>query len=91
MYAANENYGGISPTKQSIKNYLAMYFNCSDMELVEGFDTLRTRHICQGSNQIVLLNKFCIPVPTSRGMIAVETFFCQRCRKLIVNKESLEM
>ena len=87
----NENYGGISPTKQSIKNYIAMYSNCSDIEMVDSFETLKARHVCPGTNMVILLDKMYIPVPTSRGMVNVETFFCQRCRKLIVNKESMEM
>ena len=82
---------GISPTKQSIKNYLMMYSGCNEMEVAESFDTIRTRHICLGSKEIIILDKTFVPVPTNRGIINVEVFFCPRCRKLIINNESMEV
>jgi hypothetical protein len=85
----NETMGGISPTKQSIKNYLCMASNCMTAESVGEFDTLKARHICKGSNMIVLLDKAIIPVPTTRGMINAEVFYCLNCGKLIINDSSI--
>lgn len=81
---------GISPTKKSIQEYISLYSNCSDMELVECFDTLRTRHICKGIKQIVILDQSTIPVQTTKGLINVSVFFCGRCRKIIIDKSSME-
>lgn len=94
-----ENFGygypngqmGISPTKQSIKDYVCLMANCSSVDMVDEFDTLKARHICQGSKVISLLSKDFIPVPTTKGMINVEVFFCPMCRKLIINKASMEV
>ena len=98
-----ENYGGmmniqygnhelgISPTKKSIQDYVCLTTGCSSYEVVEEFETSMTRHICPGSKVIKLLNKAVIPVPTSRGMINVEVFFCPMCKKLIINKASMEV
>lgn len=80
---------GISPTKQSIKNYLTMVTGCSCIEEVDMFDTQRTRHICPGSGYISILDSGVIPVQTSRGIVNAEIFFCPNCYKLIVNKDSL--
>lgn len=87
----NEMMGGISPTKQSIKNYLCMTSNCMTVESVGEFDTPKTRHICKGSHNIVLLDKSIIPVPTTRGMINAEVFYCPNCGKLIINDSSITM
>lgn len=87
----NNMNGGISPTKQSIKDYICLYVNCSSVLTVPEFDTLRIRHICKGFKRIILLDKSCIPVPTTKGIINVEIFFCNTCRKLIINKSSMEV
>lgn len=87
----NNYMGGISSTKRSITDYLILYSGCSDIETVDYFDTVRTRHICNGIKQIVLLDQTIIPVPTNKGVINVGVFFCNRCRKLIVDKSSMEV
>ena len=81
--------GGISPTQQSIKNYLGMVTNCFSMETVDEFETLRTRHICPGSRVIQILSRSYVPVPTTRGMINADIMLCPMCRKLIINKSHM--
>ena len=86
--AVNSN---IVTSKKSILDYLGYFAGTQDLEVVSEFDTVRARHICRGyKKEIVLLNKDIIPVPTSNGNICVEVFFCPRCRKLLVNSQSLE-
>lgn len=80
---------GISPTIKSIKDYICLYTNCSTVDVVDEFDTLKTRHICPNSNVIVLLDKMTVPVPTVKGIVNAEIFFCPVCRKTIINKSSI--
>lgn len=82
---------GVSPTKKSIKDYLCLYSGCTDVVLIDDFETVRARHICKGSCFIQLLDKQVVPVPTSQGIVNVEVFFCSRCGKLIINNSSLEL
>lgn len=78
-------------TKKDILAYLQNYTCASEVEQVVSFDTPRARHICRGCKEIVLLDKQVIPVATSSGGIGVEVFFCVRCRKLLINSQSLEV
>lgn len=87
----SEFMGGISPTQQSIKDYVCLASGCNSVEVVDEFETLRARHICQGTKLIQVLNKTFIPVPTTKGMVNVEVFFCPVCRKLIINKSSMTL
>ena len=82
---------GISPTKKSIQDYVCLATNCNSVEVVDSFETLKTRHICQGTKDIRLISSSIIPTPTSMGMINVEVFYCPYCRKLIINKSSMEI
>lgn len=82
---------GIAPTKQAIKDYVCLATGANSVEVIEEFETPRTRHICQGSSVIQLLDKRVIPVLTTKGMINVEVFFCCYCRKLIINRSSMEV
>lgn len=91
MYGYDNFMGGISPTQKSMKDYICLSTNCSSVEMVDEFDTLRTRHICPNQKYINLLDKSYVPVPTSKGMVNVEIFFCPICRKLIINKSSMEI
>lgn len=85
------NCNGISPTKKAIKDYLCNITNCSSVETVEDFETLRTRHICQGSKIINILDKNTISVQTTKGVVNVEFFLCSMCGKLIINSSSIEI
>ena len=78
-------------TKKDILTYVQNYARPSEVEQVESFDTVKTRHICRGFKEIVLLDKQVIQVPTTNGYIGVEVFFCPRCRKLLINSQSLEV
>ena len=84
---------GIAPTKRSIIDFICLNTQCSSYVLVDEFESLRARHICPAISQknIWLLEKDTIPVPTTKGMIGVEVFFCPYCRKLYINKSSLEI
>lgn len=86
-----DEFRGISPTKQSIRDYIRLFTNCSHDEMVDEFSTLRTRHICSGSKNIIVLDKSVIPVLTTKGMVNVEVFLCPKCRKLLLSKESMEI
>lgn len=85
----NDNMGGIAPTQQSIKDYVCLASGCYSVDVVDEFETLRARHICEGTKLIQVLNRTFIPVPTTKGMVNVEVFFCPMCRKLIINKSSM--
>lgn len=87
----NRQNMGISPTKQSIKDYVCLSTNCTSVEMVDEFETVRARHICLGTRVIKLLDKIYVPVPTTKGMLNVEVFLCPICRKLIINKSSMEV
>lgn len=91
----NYNYAGmntgIAPTKQAIRDYVCMFMGANSVELVDDFETLKARHICQGTTMIQLLDRRYVPVPTTKGMINVEVFFCTNCRKLIINRSSMDM
>lgn len=78
-------------TKKDILYYLQNMMQPREVEQVVEFDTGRTRHICTGYKEIVLLDKQIIQVPTGNGVVCVEVFFCPRCRKLLVNSQSLEV
>lgn len=82
---------GIAVSKTQILDYLRNFAGTPNVEVVSDFDTQQARHICEGTKEIVLLNKDVIPVPTSNGSLGVEVFFCPRCRKLLVNSGSLEV
>ena len=79
------------PTKKELKEYLVNYLGACDVVAVDEFDTLRTRHICNGGKNILLLERSYLGIPTDYGVIQAEFFFFQNCRKLIYNKSSIEL
>ena len=81
---------GISPTRAAIRDYVCMCCNAKDVDIADDFDTVLARHICVGSKNIVLLNRTYVPVPTTKGVLNVELFLCQKCRKVILNKSTME-
>ena len=86
-----EMQGRNHTTKREILEYIKMFAGTQDLEQVDSFETLRARHICAGTNIIKILDKNVIEVPLNQGgSILVETFFCPMCRKILVNKQSLE-
>lgn len=90
MYSGGQ-YKPHKPTKKDLENYIAGSLGASEVIKVDDFETLRTRHICKGTTNIQILEKRIFNVPTDYGMIGVETIFCPCCRKLLINKESLEI
>lgn len=78
-------------TKKDILSYIQNLVCPSEVEQISEFDTIKTRHICKGFKEIVLLDKQVVNVPTSSGSVGVEVFFCPRCRKLLINSQSLEI
>ena len=82
-------------TRQQILESLRRMYCPSDLVVVE-FETDRARHICPGTHHIKILNKDVanVRVPIDYGMIdvvPVEVIFCPNCKKLIVNRYSLEV
>lgn len=78
-------------TKRDIIEILRYNYGASDVVQVDDFDSERARHVCQGGTQILLLDKTVQPMQVSDfETIQVEVFFCPQCRKLIVNKSSLD-
>ena len=78
-------------TKKSLVEYLTMCFNASEVVQVDDFESLRQRHICGGSRQIILLDKTTQQIDTPEGVVYAEVFFCPNCRKLIINKSSIDV
>lgn len=81
-----------APTKKDIVDSLVCYLGgASEVEKVDDFETLQTRHICRGTQTIQVLSKCVTPLQTVNGSANVEYFFCPQCRKLIINKSSIEL
>lgn len=78
-------------TKKEIVEFIQAYTGSINVEQVDSFETQRARHICSGTSIIKILDKSVIEVPLKQGgSILVETFICPMCRKVLVNRESLE-
>lgn len=87
----NERGHGGTVSRMDIIHYLSNYFCASEVVLVDEFETRMARHICQGTNIIQLLKVFVFYVPTVKGIVPVEIVYCNYCRKLIINKNSIEL
>ena len=79
-----------NPTKKEIMDCLIASTGANEVIKVDEFETLQTRHICQGTHCIQVLQKSIFPVQMAGGTLGVEYFFCPNCRKLIVNKSSMD-
>lgn len=80
------------PTKKEIIDSLVYYLGgVSEVESVDEFETMQTRHICHGTKNIQVLSRCMCPVQTMAGTANVEYFFCPQCRKLIINRSSVEL
>lgn len=82
----------IPHTKKAISEFIVSYYlrgMCSEVVWVDSFESFRTRHICNGSNIVTMLDKQVVTVPTNQGNIPVESIFCPNCRKLILNGASI--
>lgn len=91
----NNGYQGIRkphrPTKKELQDFIAFQLNASEVIRVDDFETLNTRHICMGTKKIQILSKQPYIVPSEVGNITVEIVYCPQCRKLLLNKNSLEI
>lgn len=85
-------YGGMKmrkPTKKDILEYMRQSLSAGEIVGVDEFETMRTRHICNGSKEIQVLDIGVFPVNTGYSCFNIEYFLCPHCRKLIYNKCSM--
>ena len=78
-------------TRRMLLDTIVSFMGASEVVYSDEFESLYTRHICPGSNQIQLLRHNTFYVNTPSGNIPVEIIFCPNCRKLIVDRNSLEL
>jgi len=102
MYAQdNQWYNGMSMgvpqqrrhsvTKHDILNFIKMNMQTQDIVQVESFENVVQRHICQGGKTIDILKEFVYPLQVDIDQIInIKYFYCPKCRKCIVSKESIE-
>lgn len=83
---------GKRTTRKDILDFIQMSTNCSDLVLVEDFDSTIARHICLGGKKIQLLPKQVYNLITNEGYtVNINYFFCPMCRKCIVDKNSIDL
>lgn len=93
MQGYGYGYGGYvkKTTRKDIVENLRCMYNASDVVLVDEFDSMKTRHVCPDGKVIHLLDKIQCPMQFPDGVIMAEVFYCRLCRKLIVNRSSIEI
>lgn len=84
-------YAGRTVTKKMLLDYIVGSLGACEVVQCEEFETRSTRHICQGSRQISILPVNVFNVPTPNGTVPVEVIWCPNCRKLWVNRSTLEI
>lgn len=84
-------YTGRAVTKKMLLECIAGSLGASEVVQCDEFETRSTRHICLGSNIIQILPVNIFNVPTPNGVVPVEVIWCANCRKLIVNRSTLEI
>lgn len=84
-------YGGRTVTKKMLLDYIVANLGASEWVVCDEFETRSTRHICPGSNKIQIIPVNIFNVPTPNGIVPVEVIWCPICRKLIVNRSTLEI
>ena len=77
-------------TKKDIIDFIMFNTKCSDLVGVEYCENVLARHICAGGNTIQILQKQSYPLQTESGIVNIEYFFCNICRKCIVDKNTIE-
>ena len=90
-YGYYDGVYGVRCNRRSIVDYINFCLQASECVSADEFEVARTRHICKGTKQIILLDKEVVPVYTDRGIVNVEVFFCPRCRKLIINNSCFDL
>lgn len=84
-------YTGRTVSKKMLLDYIVASLGASEVVQCDEFETRSTRHICLGSNIIQILPVNIFNVPTPNGVVPVEVIWCANCRKLIVNRSTLEI
>lgn len=77
-------------TKKDLVDYIAGNLNASEVVKADEFETRMTRHICPGTTNIQLLQSDIFNVPTPNGIVPVGVIFCPNCRKLWIDKNTLD-
>ena len=90
MYNQNNMNAPRKLHKKDIVDILQGTLGATEVVKVESFDTERTRHICTGGRVINIIGKSYRSFPSESGMVNVEYFYCPNCRKLILNKSTLD-
>lgn len=83
-------YGTVRVTKQDLVNFIVQNLQASEVVRCDEFETAMTRHICPGTKNIVLLKSDTFNVPTPNGIVPVRVIFCPNCRKLWIDKNTLD-
>lgn len=84
-------YTGRTVTKKMLLEFIVGSLGAVEVVQCDEFETRSTRHICAGSNKIQILPVNIFNVPTPNGAVSVEVIWCPNCRKLIVNRSTLEI
>lgn len=83
---------GMTITKKMLVDYISESLGALSVVYVDEFEGNVTRHICTGGNQIQVLQSNVFNVPLADGSnVGVEIFWCPNCRKVIINKSSLDL
>lgn len=89
-YGQYGNPGSVRVTKQDLVTYITQNLGASEIVKCDEFETLMTRHICPGTKKVILLKSDTFNVPTPNGLVPVRVIFCQNCRKLWIDKNTLD-
>lgn len=84
-------YTGRTVTKKMLLDYIVTSLGAVEVVQCDEFETQNTRHICAGTTRIQILPVNIFNVPTPNGVVPVEVIWCPNCRKLIVNRSTLEL
>lgn len=77
-------------TRRDLIDYMKAMFNTNNVVVLDEFETRRTRHICHGFNEISILGMGTANVTLpDYSAVNVNYFFCRRCGKLFLEKNSL--
>ena len=95
MYGYNGQSSGYNQgshvTKKMLVDYMTQYLGANEVVMVDEFETPNTRHICNGSKVIQVLQKDTFVIPTDNGPVNAEVIWCPQCRKLIINRASIDL
>lgn len=92
MYGQRKYNGGKRAlTRKYLLEYITNFYGASSVVQVNEFETNYARHICQGTTDIKVLQPIPFTIPTENGNVVANIFFCENCRKLIVDRSSIEV